>query len=95
MLIIVGETKEANMGYSQVGLENKLLEMYSDITRYGFAPMMSFDQDKDSWAVKLKRGKQEFTVYLKKKDADACMDGTLCEDFGTEIARKLKEFGNA
>ncbi len=49
MLIIVGETKEANIGYSQVGLENKLLEMYSGITRYGFAPMMSFDQDKDSW----------------------------------------------
>ena len=79
------------MGYSQVALENKLLDMYPDITKNGFAPMMSFDQEKNAWAVKLKKGQQEFTVYLNKKDADACMDGTFCEDFGTEIAKKLKE----
>ena len=82
------------MGYSQVALENKLLDMYPDITKNGFAPMMSFDQGKDAWAVKLKKGQLEFTVYLNKKDADACMDGTLCEDFGTEIAKKLKEYAS-
>ncbi len=82
------------MGYSQVALENKLLDMYPDITKNGFAPMMSFDQGKDSWAIRLKKGQQEFTVYLNKKDADACMDSTLCENFGTEIAKKLKEYAN-
>ena len=68
-----------------------MLDMYPDITKNGFAPMMSFDQEKNAWAVKLKKGQQEFTVYLNKKDADACMDGTFCEDFGTEIVKKLKE----
>ena len=80
------------MGYTQVALEDKLLEMYPDITKNGFAPRMSFDQEKNAWAVKLKKDKLEFTVYLNRKDADACMDGTFCEDFGTEIAKKLKEY---
>ena len=39
------------MGYSQVALENKLLDIYPAITQKGFKPMMSFDQGKDSWAV--------------------------------------------
>ena len=77
------------MGYSQVALENKLLDMYPEITQKGFKPMMSFDQGKDSWAVRLKDGKCDFTVYLNKKDADACMDGQFCEDFATEITKQL------
>ena len=80
------------MGYSQIALENKLLDMYPDITKNGFAPLMSFDQEKNAWAVKLKKGQEEFTVYLNKKDADACMDGTFCEDFGIMIAKKLKGY---
>jgi hypothetical protein len=80
------------MGYSQVALENKLLDMYPEITKKGFAPMMGFDQEKNAWSVKLKKGKKEFIVYLNKKDADACMDGTFCENFGNEIASKLREY---
>ena len=67
------------MGYSQVALENKLLDIYPAITQKGFKPMMSFDQGKDSWAVRLKNGNREFTVSLNKKDADACIDGNFCE----------------
>jgi hypothetical protein len=78
------------MGYTQVGLENKILEMYPEITEHGFAPMMSFDKEQDMWIVKLKKGKDEFTVRLKKKDADACMDGTYCESFGAEIRTFFK-----
>ncbi len=80
------------MGYSQVALENKLLDMYPDITKNGFVPMMSFDQEKNAWAVKFKKDKMEFTVYLNREDADACIDGTVCEDFGIQIAKKLKTY---
>ena len=66
--------------------------MYSDRSKNGFAPVMSFDQGRDAWAVRLKKGKQEFMVYLKIKDAAACIDATFCEDFGTEIAQKRKEY---
>ena len=79
------------MGYTQVGLENRLLDMYPDITKHGLAPMLRFDAEKDEWVVEFKKGKDEFSVHLKKKDADACMDGTYCEYFGTEIAGCLKD----
>ena len=80
------------MGYTQVGLENKILEMYPEITKHGFAPMLSFDKDQEMWSVKFKKGKDEFTVRLKKKDADACIDGTYCESFGTEIKTYFKKY---
>ena len=66
-----------------------MLEMYPEITQKGFKPMTSFDQEKDSWAVRLRDGKCDFTVYLNKKDADACMDVNFCEDFATEITKRL------
>jgi roadblock/LC7 domain-containing protein len=69
------------MGYSQVALENKLLDMYPAITQKRFKPMMSFDQGKDSWAVRLKNGNREFTVSLNKKDVDACIDGNFLRRF--------------
>jgi hypothetical protein len=80
------------MDYSQVAFENKLLDMYPEITQKGFKPMMSFDQEKDSWAVRLKDGKCDFNVYLNKRDADACMNGNLCEDFATEITKQLAKY---
>jgi len=54
--------------------------------------MISFDQEKNAWAVKFKKDKMEFTVYLNRKDADACIDDTLCEDFGIQIASRLKTY---
>lgn len=82
------------MGYSQVALEDKLLDMYPDIAKNGFVPLMSFDQQQNTWVVKLKKGIVEFTVKLSKTGADACMDGTFCEDFGAEIAQKLQVYTN-
>ncbi len=80
------------MGYTQVGLEDKILEMYPEITKKGFAPMLSFDESKNAWIIKLKKGTQEFTTCLSKEDADACLDMKYCESFGTEIRKFLKEF---
>ncbi len=44
------------MGYTQVALEDKLLEMYPDIRKYGISPRLSFDEGKDAWIVKLVKG---------------------------------------
>ena len=80
------------MGYTQVALEDKLLDMYPDIRAKGLTPRMSFDQGKDAWAVTFKKGTQEHTVYLCKTDADACMDSTYCEMFGKELKEVLNKF---
>ena len=78
------------MGYTQVGLEDKILIMYPEVR--DLSPKFSYDQTKETWVVKLKKGSKEQTVFLCKADADACMDNTYCEAFGKEIKEALKKF---
>jgi hypothetical protein len=80
------------MGYTQVALEDKILDVYPDIRAKGLVPRLSFNKEKDAWAVMFKKGTQEYTVYLCKTDADACIDNTYCEGFGNEIKEVLKKF---
>ena len=77
------------MGYTQVGLEDKILVMYPEVR--DLSPRFSYDQSKDTWVVKLKKGSKEQTVHLCKADADACMDNTYCESFGKEIKEVLRK----
>ena len=78
------------MGYTQVGLEDKILQMYPAVR--DLSPRFSYDEAKETWMVKLKKGSIEQTVFLCRADADACMDNTFCEAFGKEIQEALKKF---
>jgi len=80
------------MGYTQVALEDKILDMYPEIRQNGLSPRLSFDAGKNAWVVKLVKGKQEQTVYLNKPDADACMDNTYCEALKTDLCDVIKKF---
>ncbi len=80
------------MGYTQVALEDKLLEMYPEILQKGISPRLSFDEAKDVWIVKLVKNNIEKTVCLNKEDADACIDNKFCETFGSELKKVLAEF---
>lgn len=80
------------MGYTQVALEDKLLEMYPEILKKGISPRLSFDEAKDAWMVKLIKDKKEETVCLNKEDADACMNNYFCETFGSELKKALAKF---
>ena len=79
------------MGYSQVALEDKILDMYPEIRDNGLSPRLSFDADKNAWVVKLVKGNQMQTVYLDKADADACMDNTYCEALKTDLCDIIKK----
>jgi len=78
------------MGYTQVALEDKVLDMYPEVRT--LSPKLRFDQGKDAWVITLRKGAQEQVVYLCKTDADACMDNTYCATFGTEIKEAIKKF---
>ena len=79
------------MGYTQVALEDRILDMYPEIRQNGLSPRLSFDADKNAWVVKLMKGKQEQTVYISKADADACMDNTYCEALKTDLCDVIKK----
>jgi len=79
------------MGYTQVALEDKILDMYPEIRKYSMQPRLSFDEAGKAWIVKLVKGKKEKVVKLSKQDADACMDNTYCEDFKDELCDAVKD----
>jgi len=83
--------REEIMGYTQVALEDKILDMYPEIRKYSISPRLSLDEGGNAWIVKLIKGKKEKVVKLSKKDADACMDNTYCDAFKDELCNAVKD----
>ncbi len=80
------------MGYTKVALEDKVMEMYPEITRHGIAVSLDFDDRKNAYIVKFKKGGQELTTHLEKKDADDCMENIKCVYLGVQIGQFIKNF---
>jgi hypothetical protein len=80
------------MGYTNVALKDKIMEMYPDIEKFKLAVSLDFDKEKNAYIVKLKKGGKELTTHLEKKDADDCMDGIKCVYLGVQIGQFIKNF---
>ncbi len=83
------------MGYTVVALENKVAEMYPEIEKHGIALNVVFDEVKNAYVIKLKKGVHELTTHLDKADADSCMDGIKCVSLGVQVAQFVKNFEGA
>ena len=66
------------MGYTQIALENKIIDLYPELERNGISLSLEFDEGKNTWIVHFIKGKQRRYAFIDKKDADACMDGQVC-----------------
>jgi len=80
------------MGYTNIALKDKIMEMYPDIEKLKLSCSLDFDKDKNAYIVKLKKGMKELTTHLEKKDADACMDGIKCVYLGVQVGQFIKNF---
>jgi len=80
------------VGYTNVALKEKILEMFPEIERYGISMGLDFNSEKDAYVIKLKKGAHELTTFLSKSDADECMDGTKCVHLGIKIGEFIKNF---
>jgi hypothetical protein len=80
------------MGYTQVGLEQKILEMYPEISQHGISAGISFDEVKNAWIIKFKKDGKELTTHLEKKDADDCMNNIKCVYLGIQVEQFIKNF---
>lgn len=65
----------ATMTYTNVALKEKIMEMYPEIGEHQLSAGLNFDEQKNSYIVTFKRGKEVLTTHLEKKDADECMNG--------------------
>lgn len=80
------------MGYTNVALKDKIMEMYPDITKHGISVSLDFNKEKNAYIVKFKKNKHELTTHLEKKDADDCMDKIKCVYLGVQVAQFIKNF---
>ncbi len=81
------------MGYTNVGLKDKIMEMYPEIAKYGISTSLDFSSEKNAYILKFKKGQHELTTHLEKKDADECMDGIKCVYLGVQVGQFIQNFG--
>ena len=80
------------MGYTQVALEDKILEMYPEVRQHGISLGLRFDEDKNAWVIKFKKDHHELETLLEKQDADECMDGKKCVHLGVQLGDLIDNF---
>ncbi len=82
------------MGYTQVALEDKLLELYPEIRKHKIALSLSFDAERNAWVVRFRKDAHSRYAFLDKKAADACMDGQECLYLGVLIGQYVRDLEN-
>lgn len=80
------------MGYTIVGLKEKILEMYPELDEHGVAVNLTFDAEKDAYIVKMRKGSHELTTHLERQDAEECMNGIKCIYLGIQVVQFVKNF---
>lgn len=80
------------MGYTNVALKDKIMEMYPEITQHDISVGLDFSGEKNAYIIKFKKGSHELTTHLEKKDADECMDGVKCVHLGVQLGEFIKNF---
>jgi len=70
----------------------KIHQMYPDIDRHGVAATVTFDQEKKTYVLELKKGPHHLSTFIDKADADKCMDGVECIHLGVQIGQFMENF---
>ena len=65
----------------------KIRTIYPDIGECGIDIDVSYDIDRKSWVVNLKKETHELKTYLEEDDAEMCLLGRQCVSLGIEIAQ--------
>jgi hypothetical protein len=82
------------MGYTVVGLKDKILALHPEIAQHGIVPTLTFDDEKSAYVLTLTKGAHRLSTYIEKADADACMDGPgrKCLNVAVLVTQILEEF---
>ncbi len=78
--------------YTNEAVRDKILEMYPEIGKHGLSVGVEFSEAKIAYVVTFKRGAEELSTHLEKKDAEECMDGVKCVYLGVQIAQFIGNF---
>ena len=70
----------------------KINKMYPKIDEHGVASTVTFDQEKKTYVLELKKDAHHLSTYIDESDADKCMDGVECIHLGVQIGQFLENF---
>jgi len=65
----------------------KIRSVFPDIGECGIDLHVRFEEDKNAWAVHLRKDSHNLTTYLEIDDADSCLDKEKCIGLGFQIAQ--------
>lgn len=80
------------MAYTINDLKAKIIEMYPEINEQGFKINIYYNEEKQSYIIRLQKGVSELITHLDKKDADDCMNNIKCVHLGVQIGQFIKNF---
>lgn len=80
------------MKYTVVALKEKIMEMYPEIGKHNLSVGLAFNEEKNAYIITFRRGKEELTTHLEKKDADECMNDIKCVYLGVQVAQFVRNF---
>jgi hypothetical protein len=80
------------MGYTNVALKDKIMEMHPEIQEHGISLSLDFNRQLKTYDIKLEKDSHKLVTHLEKKDADECMDGIKCISFGVQISEFISNF---
>jgi len=70
-----------------IGLCEKIRELYPDVGECGIDVEAEYDSVQKSWVVHLKKGSYKLKTFLEEGDAEKCILGQKCVGLGIEIAQ--------
>ncbi|UCH81889.1 MAG: hypothetical protein JSW20_04495 [Nitrospiraceae bacterium] len=80
------------MGYSNVALKDKIIELHPEIVENGVAVNLVFNEELKTYDVNMKKDEHELKTHLETKDADECMDGKKCIHLGVQLKEFIDNF---
>ena len=80
------------MKHSLDEMKAKIREMYPKIDKHGVTSTVTYDKEKKTYVLELKKGVHHLNTFIDKADADKCMEGVECIHLGVQIAQFLENF---
>ena len=80
------------MKHSIEEMKAKIHEMYPKIDKHGVAATVTYDKEKKTYVLELKKGSHHLNTFIDKADADKCMEGVECIHLGVQIGEFLENF---
>jgi hypothetical protein len=80
------------MGYTNVALKDRIMEMHPEIEEHGISLSLDFNRQLKTYDIKLEKNSHRLVTHLEKKDADECMDGIKCISLAVRISEFTRNF---